>query len=85
MITIPIIIPQQIIGMDREESLATCQGCKLLEDCVCYSQFGTPSIGFAHTRKAAIERGKDKSIENALLNRHKSAKMFRMGGIGVLK
>ena len=75
-------IPQQVIGRDREESLATCQGCKLLEDKTCYSQFGTPACGFAATRKAAVERGKDKSIENALRNRHKSAKMFRMGGIG---
>lgn len=75
-------IPQQVIGVDKEESHFTCHGCLLFEETTCYSQFGTPAIGFSQTRRAALERGKDKSFEYALENRAKDAKMFRMGAIG---
>lgn len=74
-------IPQQFIGANREDSKLSCKGCPLLEK-VCYAQNGTEAYFGHNSVIRANNKGKDYSLQNALDNRAKSAKYFRLGAIG---
>ena len=74
-------IPQQFIGLSREESKASCTGCPLLADKSCYAHFGSEAWGHSAMIKASA-RGKDYSLDNALSKRAKTAKYVRLGAIG---
>ena len=84
-------VPTIAIGKTREESLASCKGCKLLPkeaEIPCYSQHGTPAMGHhSQTRayKRLTENGKSVekyTAEHAIRNRHIKALMVRFGSIG---
>jgi hypothetical protein len=47
------------IGRTKDESLATCEGCPLLANKRCYSQFGTPHMGAASMRKRHDRLGRE--------------------------
>lgn len=73
-------VPTMWIGRTREESLKSCEGCPLLEG-GCYAQFGRPAMAHSGMTRAH-KRGKDYSLETALANSRRAAKMARLGGIG---
>lgn len=73
-------IIQQFIGGTREESLKSCDGCKLLKDRSCYAQFGTEE--WAHINIIKAQFRKDYTLRNALKKRHKESKYVRFGSIG---
>lgn len=74
-------IIQQFIGKNLEESRKSCEGCELLKNKTCYSQFGSVSWGMRAIEKA-VKKGKDYSLKNALKNKHKESKYVRFGTIG---
>ena len=73
-------IPQQFVGLTRDESKKSCTGCPLLES-TCYAQNGTESWAHTGVVKAAAT-GKDYSLERALAKRSPTARYVRFGTIG---
>jgi len=74
-------VPTLYVGETREQSLGSCAGCSLLDEKKCYSQFGTVAFGHASMMKAKV-RGKDYSLESALLKSPMGARMARLTAIG---
>ena len=78
-------VPTLAIGRTREESKASCVGCKHLTNKTCYAQNGTVAMGHNAMVKAYAkdpEPERRYSLRRALANRRLSAKMVRLGSIG---
>jgi hypothetical protein len=73
-------IPQQFVGLTRQESKATCHGCPLLASS-CYAHRGTENWAHSGVIKAAGQ-GKDYSLATAIRDRHPTARYVRFGAIG---
>ena len=74
-------VPTLYVGESRAESLASCEGCGLLDSRDCYAQFGSPSFGHSSMVKAAA-RGKTYGFDKAMAGRKIGARMVRFGAIG---
>lgn len=73
-------VPTAWVGESKEEAWGSCEGCSLRGN-GCYAWNGRVQFGFLNIVRSN-RNGADKSIEFALENRHKDAKMFRLTGIG---
>ncbi len=74
-------VPTAWIGRTRFESKVSCLDCPLLANGSCYAQFGTPAI--AHSSMiAAADRGKSRTMMEAINGRSPTARMLRVGAIG---
>lgn len=73
-------IPQQFVGLTREESKASCAGCPLLAS-QCYAQNGTELFAHSSVIRAA-DRGRNYSLTAALAGRRRDARYVRFGAIG---
>lgn len=71
----------QFIGASREESEQTCRICPLWKENTCYAQDGSPQMGHSSVLRV-VRNGEDRSIEHALIHKHKTAKYARFGSIG---
>lgn len=82
----PVI--QQFIGVDREQSKATCAGCPLLggvkvetgKTARCYAHNGM--VAMAHTQIIKASAWKDYSLTAALRTRRVDTKYVRLGTVG---
>jgi hypothetical protein len=79
-------VPTAWVGASKEETRASCAGCKLAPreeggDGTCYAWSGTPAIARASITKAAA-RGADRSLERALAERRADARMVRVSALG---
>lgn len=79
-------VPTAWIGADRATCLDSCKGCAFAPreiggDGSCYAHAKTPKIGHASVIKAA-RRGKDYSIEAAIRDAARGARMIRYTAIG---
>ena len=76
-------IPTQYIGVTRDETWASCEGCSLRPDANggCYAWTGKVSRGANSVRKATA-RGRATSLEAALDRTPRSARAVRFGAIG---
>lgn len=73
-------VPTAWVGESKEEAWNSCEGCSLRGN-GCYAWRGSVQLGFLNVARAN-RNGADKSLEFALENRHKDAKMFRLTAIG---
>lgn len=73
-------VPTLWIGRTRQESLGSCRGCPLLEDC--YAQRGQVAIAHHSVFKAAKRDRKRYTLTEALLSSNRRAKMARVSALG---
>jgi len=76
-------IPTQYVGLTRDESWDSCDGCNLRPDKVggCYAWNGRSKMGAASVRRAT-ERGRPADLATVLTRTPRSAKAVRFGAIG---
>ncbi len=77
-------VPTAWVGRTLAQARESCKGCALLESGDCYAQYGTPAIGVGSIRrKAARDKSwRRYSVDRALADRSKDAKMVRFSAIG---
>jgi len=74
-------MPTVYVGSTVEECRATCEGCPLLRDKVCYAQYGTPFMGFMSMVRSKFKRNPTNPAE-ALDQAHPYARGCRLGALG---
>jgi len=76
-------IPTQYVGITRDETWASCEGCSLRPDADggCYAWSGRSSRAANSVRKA-VALGKPAKLTDALARTPRSAKAVRFGAIG---
>jgi hypothetical protein len=83
-------IPQQWIGRDPAETLATCEGCPLLrmpgapalDGPECYAHRGTAKLAVGSVRRRAARKPHLYTLKHALSRRISSARAVRFAAIG---
>jgi len=76
-------IPTQYVGLNRDETWASCQGCNLRPDAGggCYAWAGNSQRGANSVRKATAA-GRSATLQSTLERTPRSAKAVRFGAIG---
>ena len=76
-------IPTQYVGLTRDETWDSCEGCNLRPDAQggCYAWNGNSSRGANSVRKAT-EKGRPADLTSVLTRTPRSAKAVRFGAIG---
>lgn len=75
-------IPTAAIGLTKEETWESCNGCALRDSKDCYAWYGTMRVGHANVLKGFKSNPSNYTFAFALANRNKSARMVRVGSIG---
>ncbi|MGE3483481.1 MAG: hypothetical protein AB7L09_01995 [Nitrospira sp.] len=77
------VIPTQYVGLTRDETWDSCQGCNLRPDAGggCYAWNGNSSRGANSVRKA-VANGRAADLRSAIERAPRSAKAVRFGAIG---
>jgi hypothetical protein len=74
-------VPNAWIGLSREEAEDSCSGCSML-DKGCYAHHGSVLIGSMSVTRAAKKNPEGYTLQTALKERHKKAKMVRVTALG---
>jgi len=76
-------IPTQYVGVNRDETWRSCEGCSLRSDNGggCYAWAGRASRA-ANSVRGAYERGRPSTLADAIARAPRSAKACRWGAIG---
>ena len=74
-------VPNAWIGLSREEAEDSCSGCGMLET-GCYAHHGAVLIGSMSVTRAAKKNPSRYTLDVALKERHKKAKMVRVTALG---
>lgn len=74
-------VPTAYIGDSWETAYASCKGCALL-DKTCYAWNGAMMKGYSAVLKTYARDPARYDFYNAIVNRHRKAKMIRIGALG---